>query len=94
MFKLGVSSVLAVSFMATNAVAETYEDLGVPTPDMYDYNLTIEQAICRDGLKMSMMDIRDNPVSDYDGVPLTAEDVLSIQQDGADLVAQYCPNMV
>lgn len=83
MFKLGVSSVLMSSFLVTAAIAEeeaTVLDL--------DYGQTAEQGACLSGLEM----VRTPPtaVSEYDGLPLTADDIAEIHDTGAFLVAKFC----
>lgn len=92
MFKIGVSS-LAISIFSTASLAEEPNNLGVPTADMYDMNLTAEQGACLEGLNMVRTPM--NAVSEYDGeTPLTEDEIRELQKTGAILIAKFCPNMV
>lgn len=70
--------------MATSVMAQ--EDAVVIHPEVPF--LPIEEAVCQAGLDMLKTDF--GAVSDYDGEPLTLEDISEIHRAGEVLVQQYC----
>lgn len=79
---------MAAAFMATAAMAQE-DAVTIQPPELYE---PLELAVCKVGLEMLQTDY--GALSDYDGEPLTHDDIAEINRSGEVLVQQYCGPLV